>query len=101
MAKLKIVWNDRNVKLAAKVRLLRALVLAIFLYACESWKLNVDLERHINSMEMRSYRRLLGISYRERRTNVEVRNIIRDAIGPHMSFLERKLKWYEHVTRGE
>ena len=104
LAKLKTVWNDQKVKLQYKVRLLRALVLAIFLYACESWTLNADLERRINAMEMRCYRRLLGISYREHRPNAEVRNIITDAIGQHKDLLqivkERKLKWYGHVTRG-
>ena len=54
-------------------------------------------------MEMRSFRRLLGISYREHITNEEVRSRIRQAIGPYKELLtvvkQRKLQWYGHITR--
>ena len=84
----------------------RALVLCrivYFLYACESWTLTADLQRRIQAMEMRCYRRLLNISYTEHITNVEVRNRIERAIGPYEDLLttvkRRKLKWYGHVSR--
>ena len=52
---------------------------------------------------MRCYRRLLGISYRDHITNVEVKRRISQAIGPHQDLLQivknRKLRWYGHVTR--
>ena len=34
LTKLKTFWHDRNISLALKIRLLRTLVLSIFLYAC-------------------------------------------------------------------
>ena len=87
----------------SKIRLLRSLVISIFLYACESWTLTADLQRRIQAMEMRCYRRLLNISYTEHITNVEVRNRIERAIGPYEDLLttvkRRKLKWYGHVSR--
>ena len=77
--------------------------MSIFLYACESWTLNADTERRIRAMEMRSYRRLLGISYKDHITNEEVRGRIKNAIGPHVELLtivrQRKLRWYGHTTR--
>ena len=82
---------------------MRPLVLSIFLYACESWTLTADLERRIQATEMRCFRRLLGISYKDHITNEEVRNRIRQAIGPYEDLLatvkKRKLKWYGHITR--
>ena len=52
-------------------------------------------------MEMRCYRRILHISYKDHVTNEEV--LIRQAIGPHEDFLtiakRRKLQWYGHVSR--
>ena len=52
---------------------------------------------------MRCYRRLLGISYKDRITNEEVTKRIRQAIGPWEDLLttvkKRKLKWYGHITR--
>ena len=95
--------RDRNITLRSKIRLLRSLVISIFLYACESWTLTADLQRRIQAMEMRCYRRLFNISYTEHITNVEVRNRIERAIGPYEDLLttvkRRKLKWYGHVSR--
>ena len=37
LSRLKIIWRDKNVSLDSKVKLMRTLILSIFLYACESW----------------------------------------------------------------
>ena len=54
-------------------------------------------------MEMRSYRKILRISYKDHVTNEEVRAKIQQAIGPHEDLLtivkRRKLQWYSHVSR--
>ncbi|GFO17106.1 endonuclease-reverse transcriptase [Plakobranchus ocellatus] len=103
LTKLKPIWNNKNISISSKIRLLRSLVMSIFLYACESWTLNADIERRIRAMEMRCYRRLLGISYKDHTTNEEVSRRIVNAIGPHVDHLtivqQRKLKWYGHTTR--
>ena len=103
LAKLNPIWKDKNIKMDTKVRLLRSLVMSIFLYACESWTLSAEMERRISAVEMRFYRRLLGITYRDHITNDEVRRRISQAIGPYIDLLTivktRKLKWYGHVTR--
>ena len=82
---------------------MRSLVISIFLYAGESWTLTAELERRIQAMEMRCFRKLLGITYSDRITNEEVQNRIEQAIGPYDDLLtavrHRKLKWYGHVTR--
>ncbi|GFO36335.1 endonuclease-reverse transcriptase [Plakobranchus ocellatus] len=103
LTKLKPIWNNKNISISSKIRLLRSLVMSIFLYACESWTLNADTERRIRAMEMRCYGRLLGISYKDHITNEEVSRRIEIAIGPHIDLLtivrQRKLKWYGHTTR--
>ncbi|GFO04606.1 endonuclease-reverse transcriptase [Plakobranchus ocellatus] len=57
LTKLKPIWNNKNIAISSKIRLLRSLVMLIFLYACESWTLNTDIERRIRSMEMRCYQK--------------------------------------------
>ncbi|GFN98174.1 endonuclease-reverse transcriptase [Plakobranchus ocellatus] len=103
MTKLKPIWNNKNIAISSKIRLLRCLVMLIFLYACESWTLNADIERTIRAREMRCNRRLLGISYKDHITNEEVSRRIENAIGLHVDLLtivrQRKLKWYGHTTR--
>ena len=78
-------------------------VTSIFLYACESWTLTAELRRRIQAMEMRCYRKILRISYKDHVTNEEVRAKIQQAIGPHEDLLtivkRRKLQWYDHVSR--
>ena len=84
-------------------RLMRSLVTSIFPYACESWTPTAELQRRIQATEMRRFRKIPGISYKDRVTNVEVRAKIQQAIGPHKDLLtivkKCKLQWYGHVSR--
>ena len=54
-------------------------------------------------MEMRCYRKILRISYKDHVTNEEVRAKIKQAIGSHKDLLtmvkRRELQWYGHVSR--
>ena len=80
----------------------RSLVTSIVLYACKSWTLKAELQRRIQAMKMRCYRRILYISYKDHVTNGEVRAKIQQAIGPHKDLTivkRRKLQWYGHVSR--
>ena len=69
----------------------------------ESWTLTAELQRRIQAMETRCYRKILHISYKDHVTNEEVRAKIQQAIGPQEHFLtvvkRRKLQWYSHVSR--
>ena len=82
---------------------MRSLVTSIFLYACESWTLTAELQRRIQAMEMRCYRKILHVSYKDHVSNREVRAKIQRAIGPHedlLTIIKRcKLQWYGHVSR--
>ena len=77
-----------------------SLVTSIFLYACESWTLTAQLQRRIQlqAMEMRCFRKILHISYKDHVTNEEVHAKIQQAIRPHkdqMTIKKRhKLQWY-------
>ena len=102
LTKLKPIWRDNNISLGSKVKLMLSLVISIFLYACESWTLTAELEKRTH-VEMRCYRRLLNISYKDRVTNEEVRRKIQAAIGEYYELLtlvkKRKLRWFGHVSR--
>ena len=74
-----------------------------FLCAYESWTFTAELQRKIQAMEMRSYRKILHISYKDHVTNEEVRAKIQQAIESHEVLLtivkRRKLRWYRYVSR--
>ena len=103
LTKLKPIWRDNNISLGSKVKLMRSLVISIFLYACESWTLTAELEKRTQAFEMRCYRRLLNISYKDHVTNEEVHRKIQAAIGEYDELLtlvkKRKLRWFGHVSR--
>ena len=98
-SRLKIIRRDKNILLASnKVKSMRTLILSTFLYA---WTLTAKMERRIQALEMRCYRRLLHISYKDHATNEEVRNRIQNAIGVHDDLLtmvkERKWMVWPHL----
>ena len=75
------------------------IILSIFLYA----SLTAELERSIQTLEMRCYRRLLNISYKDHVTNEEVLNRIQNSSGLDDDLLtmikKQKLRWFGHVSR--
>ena len=64
--------------------------------------LTEELQRRIQAMEMRCYRKILRISYKDHVTNKEVCAKVQQAIRPHqdlMTIVKRcKLQWYSHVS---
>ena len=82
---------------------MHSLVTSIFLYAFESWTLTAEIQRRIQATEIRCYRKILRISYKDHVTNEEVRAKIQQAIGPNEDLLtnvkRRKLQWCGHVSR--
>ena len=73
--------------------------LSTFLYA----SLTAELSRSIKTLEMRCYRRLLNISYKDHVTYEEVPNRIQNSTGVDDDLLtmvkKRKLRWYGHISR--
>ena len=62
-----------------------------------------ELQRRIQAMEMRCYRKILHISHKDHVTNEGVRAKVQQAVGPHDDLLailkRRKLQWHGHVSR--
>ena len=103
LTRLNPVWIDKSISFSSKIRLMRSLVTSFVLFACESRTLTAELQRRIQAMEMRCYRKILGIPNEDHVANNEVRAKIQQAIGPHEDLLatvkRRKLQWYCHASR--
>ena len=103
LTRLNPLWNDRNITVSSKIRLMRSFVMSIFLYTSETWTLSANLQKRIQAMEMRCFQKILRISHKDHVTNEAVRIKIKQAIGPYDDLLTtvktRKLKWYGHVAR--
>ena len=99
-------WNQFGITgifLCWKIRLMGSLVTSISMYACESWTLTAESWRRIQAMEMRCYRKILRISYKDHDTNEEFHAKIQQAIGQHEDLLitvkRRKMQLYGLVSR--
>ena len=103
LTKLQPIWRDNNISLGSNIKLMRSLVISIFLYACKSWTLTADLEKRTLFFKMRCDQRLWNIPYEHHVTNEEVRRKIHAAIGKYNELLtivkKRKLSWFGHVSR--
>ena len=69
MLQLVDIWKDHNISRQPKIRIMHALVWSVLLYGAESWTLRKTDERRIQAAEMWCYRRLLRVSWMEKRTN--------------------------------
>ena len=62
-----------------------------------------ELQRRMQAMKMRCYRKILHISNKDHVSNKEVHAKIQQAVGPHEDVLiivkRRRLQWYGHVSR--
>jgi len=67
---LTIIWKDKNVTSMLKIRVMKSMVSAVFLYGVEGWTLKKLDRNRIRSFEMWCWRKMLGISWKELCTNI-------------------------------
>ena len=102
MSNLNKIWKSK-IDLRIKIKLYKSLITTIFLYGCEAWTLTANNEKKIQAFEMKCFRKILRIAYKEHQTNLNVWNQIKEATGPQEHLLStvkrRKLSWYGHNIR--
>ena len=70
------------------------------LYGSETWKIRRAEERRIDSLEMWLWRRMGGISWKDRVTNDEVLNRVNEERILRETIRRRKKNWFGHILRG-
>ena len=69
MSNLDSTLKSRDITLPTKVRLIKAMVFPVVMYACESWTLEKAECRRIVAFELWCWRRLLKVPWIARRSN--------------------------------
>ena len=64
------LWKGNNDQ--TKLKFLRSLIFPIATYGSETWSLSKEAEKKINAFGLTCYRKILRISYVDRRTNVSI-----------------------------
>ena len=64
--------KNRNIRIATKIRVLKTHVWSVLLYGCECWTISNYIQMKLGAAEMWFLRRILNISWTEKRTNQNV-----------------------------
>lgn len=95
---LRPIWTSSTISLTIKLHLYTTIVLPTVTYGSETWKITVAVTRKVDVFHQRCLRRILGISYLDHITNVEV---LRWSKMCRLSFIiaKRRLRLAGHVLR--
>ena len=81
-----------------KGKVFRACIQSCLTYASETWPMKSEIEKRMNTTEMRMIRRMCRVSLRDRCSNEELR--ARMHLEPISNIMRRnRLRWYGHVYR--
>ena len=72
--------NNRNIKLATKLKVYKAVVLTSLLYGCETWTLYRKQIKQLEGFHMRSLRRIIDIRWQDKVTNLQVLDRANNAV---------------------
>ena len=82
---------------AKKVRLVKAMVFPVVMYACESWTLKKAEHWRINAFELWCWRRLLRVPWTARRSNQSILKEISPEYSLEGLMLKLKLQYFGHL----
>ena len=74
------IFKSRDITLATKVHLVRAMVFPVVMYGCESWTVKKAECRRIGGFELWCWRRLLRAPWTARRSNQSILKEINQSI---------------------
>ena len=72
MTNLDSIFKSRDITLPTKVHLVKAMVLPVVMYGCESWTVKKAERRRIDAFKLWCWRRLLRVPWTVRRSNQSI-----------------------------
>src|SRR5574337_1305825 len=69
MTNLDSIFKSRDITLATKVRLVKAMVFPVVMYGCDIWTVKKAEHRRIDAFQLWCWRRLLRVPWTARRSN--------------------------------
>ena len=97
MTNLDRILKCRDVTLLTKVRLVKAMVFPVVMYACESWTINKAECQRIDAFELWCWRRLLRVPWTVKRSNQSILKEISPGCSLEGMMLKLKLQYFGYL----
>ena len=97
MTNLDSILKSRDISLPTKVYLVKAIVLPVVMYGCESWTMKKAECRRIDTFKLWCWRRLLRVPWTARRSNQSILKEIHPEYSLEGLMLKLKLQYFGHL----
>ena len=91
--------KKQDITLSTKVCLVKAMVLPVVIYGCESWTIKKAEHRRIDAFELWCWRRLLRVPWTARRSNQSVLKEMSPEYSLEGLMLKLKLQYFGHLMQ--
>ena len=99
MTNLDSIFKRRDITLATKVHLVKAMVFPVVMYGYESWTVNKAEHWRIDAFELWCWRRLLRDPWTARRSNQSILKEISPGISLEGLMIKLKLQYFGYLMR--
>ena len=99
MTNLDSIFKSRDITLPTKVGLVKAMVIPVVMYGCESWTLKKAEHRRIDAFELWCWRRLLRVPCTARRSKQSILKEISPECSLKGLMLKLKRQYFGHLIR--
>ena len=97
MTNLDSIFKSRDLTLPTKVRLVKAMVFLVVMYACESWTMKKAEHRRIDAFKLWFLRKPLRVSQTARKSNRSILKEINPEYSLETLMLKLKLQYFGHL----
>ena len=84
-----------------KMKIMKVLVWTTITYGAEGWSLKADDIKKIKAAEMWCYRRLLNVTFKDRRTNLSILDQLKTKRELYGIVVKRKMTYFGHMSRSK
>ena len=99
MTNLDSILKSRDSTSSAKVRVVKAMVIPVVMYGCESWTIKKAECRRIDAFELWCWIRFLRVPWTARRSNQSILKEISPECSLEGLMLKLKLQYFGHLMR--
>ena len=99
MTNLDSLLKSGHITLPTKLHLVKAMVLPVVMYGCESWTIKKTERQRIDAFELWCWRRLLRVPWTARKSNQSILKEINHGYSLEGLMLKLKLQYFGHLMK--